>query len=132
MAYEFQAVDISLFDFHLMIDPLFNAASINSAFSFLADSKNYNQQYQSGAVVQTPDIAVLPLQWRALSYHHFWKYYQTIWAKGGAYDFWKLQMPFIVRSKQTRIKLNSPVQDFVGTVHPVIFLTGMGWSTNLE
>ena len=132
MAYEFQAIDISLFDFHLMLDPLINPASINNKYSFLVDPASYNQQYSSGASVQTGNFKLSPLKWRTLNFHHFWKYYQTIWPAGGSYDFWKLQMPFVGKVSQTQIDLNTGSPDYEGTVFATTFVTGMGWSTNLD
>jgi len=132
MAYDFHTVDISLFDFHLVMDPLVNAAAINNSFKFLVDPTDYNQHYIAGKAVQTPSLKFVPLRWRSLNYHHFWKYYQTIWSTGGGYDFWKAQMPFIGKAEQTKIKLNSGSANFDGTVRAMVLLSGIGWSTNLD
>ncbi len=133
MAYKFQAIDISFFDFHMMIDPLINPASIKSDFSFLVDPPAYNQQYLSAVTVQTPAMDITPLKWRFLNYHHFWKYYQTIWSNGGVYDFWKLQMPFIGETNQgTKLGFDPGLPGIEGKVKATVFLTSMGWSTNLD
>jgi hypothetical protein len=132
MAYDFQAVDISLFDYHLVMEPLVNASAIKDDFNFLVDPTNYNQHYRSGTSVQTSQLRVFPLKWRSLSYHHFWKYYQTIWSSGGGYDFWRTQLPFIGKAEQTGIKLNSGLPNIKGTVTAFVLLSGIGWSTNLD
>lgn len=132
MAYVFDAIDISIFDFHLMIDPLTNPGSINSSYAFLVDPANYNQQYKSGAAVKSAAFTLTPLRWRSLNFHHYWKYYQTIWSVNGSYDFWKLQMPFIGEIKQVQIGLNTGSPNFAGRIDSTTFVTGMGWSTNLD
>jgi hypothetical protein len=132
MSYEFQAVDLSVFDFHLMRDPLLNASAIQPQFNFLTGENGYNEQYQQGAAILTANLSVRPLNWRMLTYHHFWKYYQTIWPKDETYNFWKLQMPFICKLTNTQIKLVTGSPDFDGTVRSTVYLSAMGWSTNLD
>jgi hypothetical protein len=132
MSYEFQAVDLSIFDYHLMRDPLINANTIQPQFNFLTDAASYNQQYRQAQRIHTAQLSVRPLNWRMLTYHHFWKYYQTIWPEDGTYNFWKLQMPFVCKPTQTQVRLVTGSANFVGTVRPVIFLSAIGWSTNLD
>jgi len=132
MAYVFDAIDISIFDFHLMIDPLTNPGSVNSNYAFLVDPAVYSQRYQSGTAVKSAAFTLTPLRWRSLNYHHYWKYYQTIWPLNGSYDFWKLQMPLIGEIKQVELGLNTRSPNFTGEVDSNIFVTGMGWSTNLD
>lgn len=133
MAYKFQAVDLSFFDFHMVLDPLLNPASINSDFGFLVDPVAYQKQYQSGLAMWNTDIKVSPLKWRTLTYHHFWKYYQTIWSDGGVYDFWKLQMPFIGKPMAAvPLTFDSGSPAVQGVARVTVFLTAMGWSTNVD
>ncbi|PYS69371.1 MAG: hypothetical protein DMF69_17215 [Acidobacteria bacterium] len=126
MAYQFDAIDFSIFDFHLMLDPLVGGKSTVPSAQFLLTAADYNQAYKSGTPLQTPTLKFAPLNWRALTYHHFWKYYQTIWVAGKGYDFWKLQMPF-VSSLNVPIKLISGSPSFSGTVFPTVFLNSTGW-----
>lgn len=132
MAYVFNAIDLSIFDYHLVPDPLTNPVSIQDTYSFLIDPVFYNVHYKLGEAVQSPSFGLTPLRWRSLNYHHYWKYYQTIWPTNGSYDFWKLQMPFIGKPGQTKIGLNTGSSNFEGTVDCSIFVTAMGWSTNLD
>jgi hypothetical protein len=132
MPYQFQRVDICAFDFHLMLAPLAGGTPTKASFNYLVDPTLYNQQYSAGSQTNTANLSFSPLDWRTLTYHHFWKYYQTIQAAaGGKYDFWKLQMPFIGRIKD-QIKLVSGSPNITGAVIPTIFLSGIGWSTNLN
>jgi hypothetical protein len=50
---------------------------------------------------------------------------------GANYDFWKLQMPFISQP-DIPIRIISGSANFTGSARPVIFLNGIGWSTNLD
>jgi hypothetical protein len=132
MPYGFQEVDILAFDFHLMLAPLNGGIQPNAPFDYLVDPNTYNQQYSGAAKTETAHFSFAPLNWRSLSHHHFWKHYQTIQpAAGGKYDFWKLQMPFIGKFKDA-IDLVSGLPNVTGTVRPVVFVSGLGWSTCLE
>jgi hypothetical protein len=134
MAYEFQTVDISIFDFHVVIEALLNNNAIQPQFRFLTTATDYNLQYQSGQAVQTANLKIQPLSWRMLEHHHFWKYYKFCQSDGGRPDFWKLQMPFVCVQNQSQnlINLHTDSSNFAGTVRAFVFLSGMGWSTNLE
>jgi hypothetical protein len=131
MAYEFQSVDLSIFDFHAAVNALTNPASVRPEFQFLTDPAQYNARYQGGQPIETDGLRIRPMRWRAFSYHFFWKYYQLIHQTGQP-DFWKLQMPFVCYPKQTEIKLHTGSQDFEGFVRPTVFLSAMGWATDLN
>lgn len=131
MAYEFQSIDLSIFDFHMAVSALLNPASVRPEFQFLTDPAQYNAQYQSGQPVQTADLMIRPMRWRAFAYHFFWRYYQLI-HQNGQPNFWKLQMPFVCHPTQTEIKLVTGSPDFEGTVRPTLLLSGLGWATNLN
>lgn len=131
MAYQFDAVDICVFDFHLMTDPLLGGISTKQTANFLIKPAAYNSRYVSATPLQTARLKFKPLDWRARNYHHFWRFYQTIRVAGSSYDFWKLQMPFL-SGLDVPIKLVSGSITFSGTVRPTVFLNGLGWSTNLD
>ena len=132
MPYQFQRVEIRAFDFHLMLAPLAGGTQPIAAFNHLVDPALYNQKYNAVAPTNTANLSFIPLHWRTLNYHHFWKYYQVIHpAGGGKYDFWKLQMPFI-GTVGDPIKLSSGLPNVNGTVEASIFLSAIGWSTNLN
>lgn len=132
MPYGFQQVVICAFDFHLMLAPLTGGIQPNAPFDYLVDPNLYNQQYSAGTKTQTAHLSFAPLNWRSLTYHHFWKHYQTLQtdATTGKYDFWKLQMPLSGKLKD-QVKLVTGVPTITGTVRPTIFLSGIGWSTNV-
>jgi hypothetical protein len=132
MPYQFQQVEIRAFDFHLMLAPLAGGTQPQAAFNYLVDPNLYNQQYSANVQTNTANLSFAPLHWRTLNFHHFWKHYQTIQpAAGGKYDFWKLQMPFIGKVN-SQIKLISGSPNINGTVEAGIFLTAIGWSTNID
>ena len=132
MPYQFQRVEIRAFDFHLMLAPLAGGTQPKAAFNYLVDPNLYNQQYSGAAQTNTTNLSFAPLNWRTLNFHHFWKHYQTIQpAGGGKYDFWKLQMPFIGKVKQ-QINLVSGSPNINATAEAGVFLSAIGWSTNIN
>jgi hypothetical protein len=132
MPYQFQRVEIRAFDFHLLLAPLAGGIQPKAAFNYLVDPNLYNQQYGAVAQTKTTNLSVAPLNWRTLNFHHFWKHYQTIQSAGaGKYDFWKLQMPFVGKI-QGAIQLISGSPNINGTVSAGIFLSAIGWSTNVN
>ena len=132
MAYEFQSIDISVFDFHLTLDPLLNPALLNAGYNFLADPVAYNQQYSAGKSASSGNLNLKPLKWRSLTYHHYWKYYQTIWPTGTSYDFWKLQMPYIGKFATQNVQLETNSANFNASVSVILFVTAVGFSTNIN
>ena len=131
MSYEFQIVDLFIFDFHVPVNALFNATNMRPGLEFLTDSTKYNAQYQSGTPIDTPTFRFRPLNWRTFTYHFFWKYYQLIHQNAGP-DFWRLQMPFIGHRQATSMKVVTGSSDFDGTVSASVFLSAIGWSTALR
>lgn len=132
MAYQFQAVDLSVFDYHEMLPPLAAPNLIKPDFNFLGDEALYNNAYKAVQPVVSPHFEVWPLRWRTLNYHHFWKYYQTIWYPGGQPDFWKLQMPFVCKPTQALVEVVPGSTDFKGQARASIFLSALGWSSVVD
>src|SRR5215213_209775 len=132
MAYQFQAVDISAFDFHLALEPLGNPKLVNNDYQFLVDSAAYNQTYTKGAPIKGQKLKLRPLTSFTLDFHHFWHYYQTIWPLDVSYDFWKLQMPFIGKVSGQQINVDTGSPDFRATISHVLFINAFGWSTNFD
>ena len=132
MGYDFQTVDFFFFDYHAVYEPLLSGGGLQPDFLFLTEPDAYQTQYQSNQNIQTAHFDIQPLRWRMLTHHHFWKYYQTINHLGSAPDFWGLQMPFICRPKHFKLSLLTGTDRFAATVRSFVFLSAMGWSTNLE
>jgi hypothetical protein len=132
MAYEFQAVDISVFDYHEMLAPLTGPGLTRPAFNFLTDPAQYDAFYKAGQAIQSAHFDARPLPWRTLSFHHFWKHYQTIWYPGGQPEFWKLQMPVICKPRGAEFEVVTGLPGVTGRVRPTVFLFPHGWSNNLD
>jgi hypothetical protein len=132
MAYQFQAVDISVFDYHEMLPPLTAPNLTKPDFNFLVDEALYNNAYKAVQPVASPHFEARPLRWRTLNYHHFWKYYQTIWYPGGQPDFWKLQMPFACKPTQASVEVSTGSTDFKGQARASVFLSALGWSSVVD
>lgn len=131
MPYEFQTVDLSLFDFHAATNALLNPASVRPEFRFLTNPADYNAHYLTGQPVETAGMRIRPMRWRTFAYHFFWRYYQLI-HQNGQPNFWKLQMPLVCHLTQPEIKLVTGSQDFEGLVRPTILLSPVGWVTNFN
>jgi hypothetical protein len=132
MAYKFQEVNIYVFDVHSVPKALTNPACVQNAFSFLVDENQYRNHYDSGQIIQTNHLSMRPLTRRNLAHNHFWKRYKDIWFVNGKPDYWNLQLPFVCEPINTKVKLAIGGSGFQANVRPVIFLSGMGWSSNLR
>jgi hypothetical protein len=132
MAYEFSKVDILIFDYHPAIGALESFEQIHSEFRFLVDPLEYATRYKSSEPIQKQHFKIHPMKWRMLAHNHFWKHYQTVGESSAAPDFWKLQMPFVCHPLQSKIELDTNNPNFKGRVRTFAYLSGIGWSTNLE
>lgn len=128
---QFHAVDIHIFDFHSAVKPLSSPACLQNNFQFLSKADEYRKMYASGQGVLTPSFYVHPLSQRSRKHNHFWKRYLEIW-HGNALDPWKLQVPFVCSPRQPVLKLATEGTGFESKVRPFVYLSAMGWSTNLN
>jgi hypothetical protein len=128
---QFHAVDIHIFDVHSVVKPLSSLACLQNNFQFLGKADDYRQQYASRQGVLTPTFYVHPLSQRTQKQNHFWKRYLEIW-HGNAFDPWKLQVPFVCSPREPVLKLVTEGTGFEGKIRPIIYLSALGWSTNLN
>jgi hypothetical protein len=127
MAYEFRRVDIRIFDFHLTLDPLLAAGSLKPPVSFLGDAGKYRQQFE-GKAIAAGAFRIRPLRKKTRTYHHFWKYYTTVF---GELDPWLLMVPFVC--EPTKFKLDiTPPNGARAFARPATYLFPYGWSTAIE
>ncbi|MEK6285105.1 MAG: hypothetical protein AABO57_05135 [Acidobacteriota bacterium] len=131
MAYLFHEVNFYIFDVHTVLKPLRSSGCLQPAFSFLNNEAEYRNQYDKSKVVQTASFNVHPLTKRSLIHNHFWKRYKDIWLAGSKPDYWKLQLPFVCQPRNTKVRLDAGVTALRGSVRPVVFLSAVGWSSNL-
>jgi hypothetical protein len=134
MAYAFKVVTLYFFDIH-PIASLLQAPAVSCfqpGFAFLGDAQQYEQQWEKGTPVQTKSFVFDPLDKYELEKSHFWKAYGSITTTGGHPDYWRLQLPFWGRVKEGGFTLNHSLPGVTITAIPSVFLTGVGWSTQLK
>jgi len=132
MAYTFHDVNIFAFDVHSVPKALANPGCVQPAFGFLVDGDQYRAQYDAGAAAQTANLTVRPLTQRTLAHNRFWMRYKDLWFVNGKLDYWSLQLPFVGRPLHARLKLAATGPGFRASVRPVIYLSALGWSTNIH
>ena len=132
MAYKFQEVNIYLFDVHSVPKVLSNPNCVQKAFNFLVDEAQYTSQYDLGNAINTANLSIRPLTKRSIDRNHFWKRYKDIMIVDGKPDYWKLQIPFLCAPTSMKVKLGTGRLGFQANVRSAIYLSGMGWSSNLH
>jgi len=134
MAYTFKSVTIYFFDIHPVATLLQSPAAscFQPGFSFLGDAQAYEQQWLKAAPVTTKSFAFDPLDKYELEKSHFWKAYGGIITDSGHPDYWRLQLPFWGRVQEGGFMLNHSLPGVTITAIPSVFLTGVGWSTQLK
>ncbi len=128
MAYEFRRVDFKLFDFHLTLDPLLDAATLNPVAGFLADPAKYRAQFIAKPV-SAGAFRIRPLKKKSRTHHRFWQYY----ARGfGQFDPWALMVPFLCEPTQYKLDVTAPRKGIRAFARPAVYLFPFGWSTTIE
>ena len=137
MDYVFSSVNLSIFDVHITLQPLLlrESQAVQSSFLFLVIPDIYRNRYLTTNVTTTT-LSINPLSLRTFKKNHFWKKYKEIKWLNNAPDFWKLQIPFIVTPKMNISPNNQALflesKGIKATVKPEIFLSAIGWSTNIS
>lgn len=127
----FQAVDLHVFDVHTTVRPLGAPGYLQPKFQFLADANLYRQQYATKTSILTKSLDVHPLSNHAQTKNHFWQNYLNRPSTSGAFDSWALQTPFLGSLRRSTLGLSKSLS-FQGRITPVVYLSGLGWSTSLN
>jgi len=131
MSYSFRKVEIFTFDIHSTVKSLLDPQLVAPGFSFLTDPAQYKNAYSARKVVTGKTFKAQPLSPRALKRNHFWRRYCGIW-HGGKQDLWKLQPPFVCDLQSPKIDVTAPGTGTQAKVGSRIYLSALGWSTNIE
>ena len=131
MAYLFQAIDILIFDVHTAVVPVLKPSCLQVSFQLLCDPSAYKKAHEAQKLLATKNFSIRPLSARSLKRNHFWKYYAKIWM-GAPNEFGRLQLPFVCHPTQVQVSLTLHQKDAAAVVRPLVYLTGVGWSSNLE
>lgn len=131
MVYDFKDITISVFDIHTTIDPLRSQPQeyFRKEFSFFTNPVRYHEFSISGQSIKTDTFHFQPLSIRQQK-THFWMAYSNI-LHNGAKDPWKLQTPFVSHADKINLRLNMHEPDIKITTRPAIYLSSLGWSTNI-
>ena len=131
MGFAFKDVSITALDIHPTVEPQ-KAQSpdyFQKGFDFLIDQQKYNQIYASQKGIKTDHFELRGLPPREFK-THFWKAYSSI-SNGVQINPWEIQLPFVCRPTKSRLKLNLTGDGFKIIFRPLIYLSAIGWSTNL-
>jgi hypothetical protein len=124
----FSEVDIHIFDVYTTVRPLLVEGCFQPKFQFLVQPDAYREKYKGNGWVLTPSFNVHHLSGRFQRHNHFWKNYLPI--QDG--DYWKLQFPFVCSFNRRPVTLRSSEAGFEGSVSSQIYLSALGWSSNLD
>lgn len=126
----FQEIDIYMFDVHTTIKPLASNDCLQDNFRFLVEPDNYREHYTKRTTTLTKSFDIHPLSLHAQTRNHFWKNYLNLFAEADP-DFWQLQAPFVCSLRQPSLTLAEDL-GFAGSIRPRIYLSALGWSTQLN
>lgn len=134
MPYSFKQVTIYVFDIHpavsLLRDP--SRSYMKPEFSFLATPAEYEQAYLGRKTVKTASFTFEPLPVYEQEKSHFWKSYGAIRLKEGKPDVWGLQLPFADTRVKAGLSLEHKLPAVTIKVIPAVYLSTLGWSTQLK
>ena len=126
----FQGIDIHIFDVHTTVKPLVSNDSLQPNFRFLVEPDAYRDQYLKGQSTLTTSFDVHPLSKHSQLRNHFWKNYLNLFPEG-APDVWRTQAPFVCSPRRPIVTLADNLS-FGGRIRPRIYVSALGWSTNLN
>jgi hypothetical protein len=134
MPYNFKEVTIYIFDIHPAVGLLTNAleTAFQKDFGFLAKPEQYEKLYLSNSRLETGNLVFEPLSGYEQTKSHFWEPFKTIWQKDHQPDIWKVQLPFATTQIKADLKLNTQLPGVAATIHPKIYLSALGWATDLK
>lgn len=131
MPYSFYDVSVSVFDVHIASDALQTLTGFQQRFEFLTDSARFNTCYQTRRDINIPGFGFRPLSKRTLDFNHFWNPYHRMALDNGG-DLWKIQIPLVCDPRRSPIRLDVKTPGVQVTIRPRIYLSTIGWSTNIR
>jgi hypothetical protein len=130
MSYVFRDIIIYAFDVHTTVAPLLNDECFVESLRFISDPDDYQSHCEAGTYVETESFKISPLTQGELE-HHFWAAYSSSWQRGKQPDFWRMQLPFLCEPKAHALNFDAGDAAIEVYVEPEIFLSAIGWSTNI-
>jgi hypothetical protein len=130
MSYVFRDIIIYAFDVHTTVAPFLNDKCFIQSLRFISSPDDYQLQSVAGNVVETKSFKIRPLTVDDLA-HHFWGPYSGSWQRELQPDFWRLQLPLRCELKTPALTLDAGDPAIEVYLKPEVFLSAIGWSTNL-
>lgn len=127
MAYEFDRVDLHVFDLHLSLTPIVAPASLKPPMAFLSSPELYNKQFEDPPFA-SGDFRIRPLPRKSRLYHHFWRYYSGSFDK---LDPWRRSLPFMCEPTGNKLSALSPGPGIKTFARPATYLFPFGWSNTI-
>ena len=131
MKYKIHEVDIFVFDVHTALRPLAVEGYMQEQLNFLVDEDLYVKLHLARQTLDVNGFKIRPLTYNSRQYNHFWRNYMKIWHEGGR-NLWNLQVPFICEPAIPRLKVRAANSPCEVIVRPTVYLSALGWSTNLS
>lgn len=132
MSYVFEIIDIFAFDVHTAVPPLLNPNLVQPDFRFLVDPALYASAHAGKKSFQAGGLAVKPVSSDTKHPNYFWNYYSSIRHDLVNVDFWKLQTPFLCTPQSFDVTFATGSQVIRSKVQAVIYVNGLGWSSNVH
>ena len=126
----FQSVDLHIFDVHTTVKPLISDSCVREEFRFLTNAEAYRQQYAKPKTLVRNSFDFHPLSRHAQTRNQFWSNYLTR-VDEPSIDYWNRQAPFLASLTRPFVSLSKDLS-FEGRVTPVVYLSPLGWSSNLN
>jgi hypothetical protein len=131
MPMKFHEVRIVMFDINTTLAPLVSPGCLREPFKFLAGQSAYNTWHEARSAARHGGLVVRPLPAKIFDHNHFWKNYRGTGGIPPHSDYWSLQIPALAALPSVKLAVSTGDPAFTAIVRPVIFLSPIGWSTNL-
>lgn len=125
---------IQVFDVHLYLPQVWDAAPLRPEFAFLVNRLDYARAYAGEGLPLSPDYAVSPLG-RELHVSRFWRHYKGLLPTRPGFAAplpWERHLPFVFTWCRPLLEYQPAQAGITATIGAAALLWPYGWSTNLE
>lgn len=130
--YKFHDVTLAFYDFHATEQPLASSRPgdyYQPEFRFLVDQQAYRQAFDLRQRVASRQFNFYPLPGRDRR-THFWESYLDLTVNPAA-DWWLYQAPWVCRNLHVDLRLNGGPAGVTAELRKEIYLSALGWSTQV-
>jgi hypothetical protein len=125
---------IQVFDVHLHLPQVWDAAPLRPELAFLVNRLDYARAYARDGLPPSPDFTVSPLG-RELHVSRFWRHYRRLLPTrpGLAAPLpWDRHLPFVFTWRRPSLGYRPAQAGLTATIGAAALLWPYGWSSNLE